>query len=54
MDRIKVSFEGMADEVWCEMICKETLADIATIDTPDVVLNITNDYLDGVVVKIKK
>lgn len=54
MDRIKVSFKGMEDSAWCEMICSETMADIADFDTPDIVLTIANDYLDGVVVEIKK
>ena len=54
MDRIKVSFKGMEASAWCEMICSETMADIADFDTPDIVLTIANDYLDGVVVEIKK
>ena len=54
MDCIQVAFKGMEDMTWCDMICKETLADITDIDTPDVVLKISNDYFDEITVEIKK
>jgi len=54
MDRIKVEFTGFDDTEWVETICRETLADIAKVETPEVTLSIASEFTDDVEVKIAR
>ncbi len=54
MDRIKVEFAGFDDAEWTEAICKETLADIAKVEAPEVTLNIASEFTDDVIVRIAR
>ncbi len=52
-DRIRIEVAGV-ENTWLSVICQETLADLANIESPDQSLTVANEYGDDVLVKISR